>query len=70
MQLDQQNAIFREANMKLEQQVALMDRGFPLLNKINNKEFQESQRSKISQLEDMLEKTREQNERKVKEHII
>ncbi|KAF2882515.1 hypothetical protein ILUMI_23651 [Ignelater luminosus] len=63
-ELNEENAIFREANRKLEQQVALMERGFPLFNKINDKELQESQRNKISQLEDMLEKTREQNERK------
>ncbi|KAB0796906.1 hypothetical protein PPYR_10967 [Photinus pyralis] len=59
-ELDDENSVLRQLNMDLEQQRILMQNGFPLKSAAADKEFQETQRVKIDQLEKTLFQAKEE----------
>ncbi|KAF5285286.1 hypothetical protein FQR65_LT13276 [Abscondita terminalis] len=62
-ELQDENAVLREMNMGLEQQMVITQKGFPLLSSTEDKQFQESQRVKIQQLEHSLQLSQEETHR-------
>ncbi|KAK5642832.1 hypothetical protein RI129_008999 [Pyrocoelia pectoralis] len=61
---EDENSVLRQLNMDLEQQRILSQNGFPLKSAVADKEFQESQRNKIDQLEKALSRMMEEIEHK------
>ncbi|KAK4871658.1 hypothetical protein RN001_015782 [Aquatica leii] len=56
----EENEVLRQLNMELEKQILITQKGFPLLSNTVDKEFQESQRVKIQQLEHALQQAHEE----------